>query len=85
LVTHSLRWEDVEIRGYGEAAIAVGCHDQRAEYQGSNVDARLRATHILIRREDGWRLAGMHLSPIGGPPPGAPRAAQTRATEGEAR
>jgi hypothetical protein len=31
--------------------------------------ATLDATHIAVRDEDPWRLAGIHLSPIGGPPP----------------
>jgi hypothetical protein len=28
-----------------------------------------RATQITVRDGSGWRLAGLHLSPIGGPPP----------------
>lgn len=67
LTTHTLAWEQVEVRGYGDAAVAV--HDQTASHQGNRVDGRFRATHVLVRDPQGrWRLAGVHLSPIGAPP-----------------
>jgi ketosteroid isomerase-like protein len=82
LVTHSLAWDDIEVRDYGDAAIAIGCHSQRAEYQGNTTDGRFRATHLAIRRGDDWLLAGVHLSPLGGPPPFTP---QRPSTQGEPR
>jgi ketosteroid isomerase-like protein len=69
LVTQSLVWDDIEVREYGHSAVAIGSHSQRAEYQGNSADGRFRATHLAIRRGDDWLLAGMHLSPLGGPPP----------------
>jgi ketosteroid isomerase-like protein len=83
LVTHSLVWDEIEVRDYGDAAVAVGSHRQRAEYQGNNADGRFRATHVAVRRGDGWLLAGVHLSPIGGPPPFAARPASTEGTSTE--
>jgi ketosteroid isomerase-like protein len=76
LVTHSLLWDEIEVRDYGDAAVAVGCHTQRAEYQGNPADARLRGTHVAVRRGEDWLLAGVHLSPIGGPPPFATQRSQ---------
>ena len=73
LHTTSLAFEDAATRIYGDAAIRVGRHVQRAEFQGRPVDGAFRATHIAVRRSHGWRLAGIHLSPIGGPPPFATR------------
>jgi ketosteroid isomerase-like protein len=81
LTTHSLVWDEIEVRDYGDAAVAIGCHSQRAEYQGNSADGRFRATHVAIRRGDDWLLAGVHLSPLGGPPPFA---AQRMPTEGKA-
>jgi ketosteroid isomerase-like protein len=81
LVTHSLVWDDIEVRDYGDAAVASGCHSQRAQYQGNNADVRLRATHVAIRHGDDWLLAARHLSPLGGSPPSA---AQRISLEGEA-
>jgi ketosteroid isomerase-like protein len=73
LVTYSLAWNEIEVRDYGDTAVAIGCHDQRAEYKGNPADARLRATHLAIRRGNDWVLAGMHLSPIAGLPSSAER------------
>ncbi|HLM64583.1 MAG TPA: nuclear transport factor 2 family protein [Acidimicrobiales bacterium] len=67
--THALTWDDVHVRDYGDAAVAIGSHTQEASYQGQPADGQFRATHIMVRHEDGWMLAGMHLSPVGGPPP----------------
>ncbi|MEV6872330.1 nuclear transport factor 2 family protein [Amycolatopsis sp. NPDC051128] len=73
LVTEKLAWSDVEVRDFGGAAIAVGVHEQVAKHQGSPASGRFRATHVLVRDGDRWRLASIHLSPIGGPPPFAPQ------------
>ncbi|HEY2320759.1 MAG TPA: nuclear transport factor 2 family protein [Solirubrobacteraceae bacterium] len=69
LHTKALAFEDAVTHVYGDAAIRVGRHVQRAEFQGRPVDGEFRATHISVRQSGGWRLAGVHLSPIGGPPP----------------
>jgi hypothetical protein len=69
LVTHSLRFEDAITRIYATAAVTVGRHIQRAEYQEHPANGEFRATHIAIHDGTQWRLAGLHLSPIGGPPP----------------
>lgn len=69
LDTRSLAWDEVEVRDYGSAAVAIGCHTQQATYQGRSVDGRFRATHIAVRSGGRWLLAGVQLSPIGGPPP----------------
>lgn len=72
LVTHALDWREVEVREFGDTAIAIGVHDQRASFKGTPADGKFRATHVLVRDGDRWRLAGIHLGVIGGPPPFAP-------------
>jgi ketosteroid isomerase-like protein len=69
LNTRSLSWDDLRVRDYGDCAVVVGCHTQQATHQGNPVDGRFRASHIAVRRQDRWLLAGIHLSTIGGPPP----------------
>ena len=69
LVTGNLIWNDVHVRDYGDAAVAVGVHTQQASYRGRPADGRFRTTHLAIRRNGHWLLAGIDLSPIGGPPP----------------
>jgi ketosteroid isomerase-like protein len=65
LVTRSLTWDEVEVRDYGSAAVAVGRHTQEAAYQGHPSDGSFRATHIYILQGGQWLLAGLQLSPIG--------------------
>ncbi|MGW4522194.1 nuclear transport factor 2 family protein [Amycolatopsis sp. NPDC004378] len=74
LVTEKLDWTEVEVRDFGATAIAIGIHAQAARHQGTPANGRFRATHVLVRDDDRWRLAGIHLSPIGGPPPFASEA-----------
>ena len=56
-------------RAHGDSAIRIGRHVQEAEFQGRPVNGEFRAPHIAVRDGGRWRLAGVHLSPIGGPPP----------------
>jgi hypothetical protein len=72
LRTTALTFEDAVTRVYSDAAIRVGRHVQEAQFQGRPVNGEFRATHIAVRQGDRWRLAGIHLSAIGGPPPSAP-------------
>lgn len=72
LVTKSLVWDQISVRDYGDTAVAIGVHTQEASYQGNSADGQFRATHIAVRRDGRWVLAGIHLSPIGGPPPFRP-------------
>jgi ketosteroid isomerase-like protein len=61
-VTTELNWHDVEIRAYDNAAVAVGTQTQRAAYEGTPNDGSFRATHVLVRRDGEWAIAGIHLS-----------------------
>jgi|HubBroStandDraft_2_1064218.scaffolds.fasta_scaffold528486_2 hypothetical protein len=81
LVTGSLALEDPATRVYGEAAVTIARHIQHASYQGQPVDGQFRTTHIAVRVDRRWLLAGIQLSPIGGPPPFAPPAEQRAGTE----
>jgi ketosteroid isomerase-like protein len=70
LVTESLVWDEVAVRDYGAAAIAIGRQTQRAEFQGNRADGQFRTTHVFVRDPDGaWKLAGLHVGMLGGPPP----------------
>ena len=69
LHTSTLAFEDAVTRVRGDCAIRIGRHVQEAEFQGRPVNGEFRATHIAVRDGGRWRLAGVHLSPIGGPPP----------------
>ena len=72
LVTHQLDWTDLRVRDYGDTAVVIGLHTQKASFNGNPADGSFRATHVAVRRDGRWRLAGQHLSPVGAPPPFAP-------------
>ncbi|MFE3195752.1 nuclear transport factor 2 family protein [Nocardia sp. NPDC059240] len=68
LRTRSMVWQDeVAVRDYGDAAIAIGRYVQQAEYQGNPADGRFRSTHFAVLRDGRWLLAGLHLSTSVGP------------------
>jgi ketosteroid isomerase-like protein len=67
----SLVCEDVRVRVYGDAAVAVGSLTQRSTYQGRDASGRFRVTQVAIRQGDRWMLAGLHYSPIAQPPESA--------------
>ncbi|MDT5032996.1 MAG: hypothetical protein QOC94_3167 [Actinoplanes sp.] len=62
LTTQSLIWDDVEVRDFGQTAIAIGTHTQQATYQGRDADGQFRVTQIFVRQKDQWLLASLHLS-----------------------
>jgi hypothetical protein len=78
LVTRSLALEHPVTRVYVDAAVTIGRQVQEAEHRGRPASGEFRATQIAVRDGSGWRLAGLHLSAIGGPPPFAGRAAEGR-------
>jgi ketosteroid isomerase-like protein len=65
LDTRSLTWDQVEVRDFGDTAIAIGRHSQQASYAGRSADGRFRITHVFVRGSDGtWRIANIQLSQL---------------------
>lgn len=84
LATTVLDWRDAHVRDYGDCAVSVGVHSQKGSYRGNPIDGEFRSTHIAVRRDGRWLLAGIQLSPIGAPPAfAAKNAQQTRPSEEE--
>jgi hypothetical protein len=48
--------------------IVVGTQVQETSYQGHNTSGRFRATIVAVPSNGDWRVASVHLSPIGEPP-----------------
>lgn len=76
LHTRALRLTDASTRIYANAAVTIARQIQQAEYEGQPASGEFRATHIAVHDGSGWRLAGVHLSPIAGPPPSPRRTAE---------
>ncbi len=68
LTQEAFSWQDVRVRVYGDAAIAVGSQVQKTTFQGHDASGQFRATQVYVRKGDGWVLASLHLSPISQPP-----------------
>ena len=62
LVTSSLDWEDVEVREFGETAIAIGRQTQQATYQGRPADGQFRVTQVFVPDHGRYQLASLHFS-----------------------
>ena len=61
---------DVAARLYGETVVLIGVSTQKASYQGHDAQGQFRITMIWVNQQGNWKLAGAHLSPMAGPPPG---------------
>ena len=71
LTTISLDWDQVEVREFGDTAIAIGRHTQRATYAGRPADGQFRITHVFVRDADAtWRIANIQLSQLAAAPQG---------------
>jgi ketosteroid isomerase-like protein len=68
LKQQAFTWQDVRVRLYSDAAIAIGSQVQKATFQGHDASGQFRCTQVFTRGGDGWLLASLHLSPIGQPP-----------------
>lgn len=66
----SFAWSDPQIRVYGDTAVVIGIQTGKATHQGQEVPFdTLRTTHIFVRQNGSWRLAGLQMSLMG--PPGS--------------
>lgn len=68
LTISELSWEDLTVRSYESAAVIIGTYSQKAAYRGQPNDGAFRVSQTWVRADDGWRLAGIHFSPITAPP-----------------
>lgn len=68
LIHDSFDWRHVQVRRYGDAAVANGVQSQQSTYDGRDADGHFRVTQLLVHDGGRWRLACIHLSPIAEPP-----------------
>ncbi len=69
---HVFTWNDVQVRVYGDAAIATGRQAQQGTFKDHDITGEFRVTQVFVRQRERWLLAGLHLSPtasgMAGPP-----------------
>src|SRR5579884_3840858 len=56
-VTQSLTLDEVDVRIYGPAAVAIGRQTQQATYGGHPTDGQFRVTLVATRTGERWVLA----------------------------
>ena|SRR5947209_20291950 len=71
LVYDAFELEDLEVREYGQAAVALALHRASGRYESHPVPAALRISIVLRRDDEAWRIGLAHMSFIAGTP-GAP-------------
>jgi ketosteroid isomerase-like protein len=60
----ALSLEALDIRLYGDSAIAIGQRKQSGKYENRDVQGEFRETIMLVQQGHQWHLAGVHLSNI---------------------
>lgn len=66
----SLLLGETKVRLYGDSAIVIARQTVKGKYEEHDLEGRFRATLVLVERGGRWLLAGIHLSPVMGPPSG---------------
>jgi len=69
LKSHDLTWEsveakDMEVRVYGDTAIATGRFFGKGRLRGKLLDERQRFTSVLIKRNGRWQIITEHCSKL---------------------
>jgi ketosteroid isomerase-like protein len=63
LVTTAMTWHDIDMRDYRDAVITIATQSQEATYRGMPSNGDFRITHVFVRADNRWKIAGMQLSP----------------------
>ncbi|MGA5302478.1 nuclear transport factor 2 family protein [Nucisporomicrobium flavum] len=62
----SLESSDVEVSFYGHAAIVRCVQRSRSVWRGQEMALAVRVSQTWVELPEGWRLAGIQFSPLGG-------------------
>ena len=60
------RWDEVQVRLYGDAVVVTGRQSAEGEYEVYDLKDQFRATLICVKQQGRRLLVGLHLSPIAG-------------------
>jgi|SRR5882724_3678411 len=55
------------IRLRHDTALAIARQAQQASYQGHDASGEFRLTVVAVHADNGWQIAGIHLSPTAAP------------------
>jgi len=60
--------DELQVRLYADAAVVTGRQLAEGKYEDYDLRDQFRATLVFVKQQGRWLLAGLHLSPIAGPP-----------------
>jgi ketosteroid isomerase-like protein len=66
-VNKQFEWSINSVRLYRDSAVLIGIQNQRSAYRGQPSSGQFRVTQILVRKDERWQVAGLHLSPMAQP------------------
>ena len=66
LRNESFTWDEVQVRVYGNAAVATGRQTQQGAFQGHDIAGQFRVTQVFVQHGGRWLLTALHLSAIAG-------------------
>jgi ketosteroid isomerase-like protein len=64
----SFTWDEVNVRLYGDAAVATSRQGMKGTYQVQEVEGRFRVSQVFVKQNVRWLLAAIQLSPMAGGP-----------------
>jgi SnoaL-like domain len=64
-----MAWHDIDLRNYRDVVVTIATQSQEAAHKGMPSNGDFRITHVFVRADDRWAIAGMHLSPTSFSPP----------------
>jgi ketosteroid isomerase-like protein len=64
----SFKWDDTQMRVYGDAAVVTGRQTVKGKYEDHDLQDQFRTTLVFVKQQGRCLLAGLHLSSIAGRP-----------------
>ncbi len=68
----TLKWDEISVSSYEDAAIVVGRDRHTVNFQNQDTTFDLRGQLVLVKQRGDWKFASQQYSAIN-PPPGQPR------------
>lgn len=62
------RITDIQVRVWGDAAVATAISNEKARFKGKEIAPRFRRTTVWIKRGGRWQCVSFHASRIADPP-----------------
>ncbi len=64
----SIDVDEIEVHPYGDAVLVTSVQSQQGAYQSHDIAGSFRASQMVVRDGDRWRVASLQLSPMMGVP-----------------